>query len=108
MTDATTDSFRRPQAGKHELDATGTNRVIFRRVHFERLLPGRWHLLQKFRVVTAGQEIPHFDPDTLREDLGDLGEPVFVDVVGDFNCLSVFPCLLQQQQLNCDFSSSTV
>ena len=38
-----------------------------------------------------------------------LSEPVFTDVVGEFNCLSVFPCVLQQQQqLNCDFSSSTV
>ena len=38
-----------------------------------------------------------------------IGECQFIDVVGEFNCLSVFPCVLQQQQqLNCDFSSSTV
>src|SRR5262245_65457043 len=75
------DDVARPEAGEHELGARSADGHALGRVDLEGLLPDLRDALHDLLVVRAGEHVPHFDLDALREDVADLAQAVTRDVL---------------------------
>src|SRR6266545_7377054 len=66
---------------QHELHARRPHRLVFARVHLERLLPRPRHPLEPFGVVARRQQVAHLDLDATPECLRDLVQTMLIDVL---------------------------
>ncbi len=53
----------------------------FERHSLRRPFPIRWNVTQAVSIVAAWQQVTHFDANTLGEDIGDLVQAIFFDVL---------------------------